>query len=49
MGATWRSTVSESEKEVKSEPPTGKYQVKNLYVDPATGKLVVEYEDTPAP
>jgi len=28
-------------------PPTGKYQVTNLYVDPDTGRLVVEYDDTP--
>ena len=28
-------------------PPTGKCQVTNLYVDPDTGRLVVEYDDTP--
>ena len=28
-----------------SAPPEGKCKVKNLYVDPATGKLVVEYDD----
>ena len=28
-------------------PPTGKCQVTNLYVDQSTGRLVVEYDDTP--
>jgi len=32
---------------IPSDPPAGKLQVKNLYVDPDTGKLEVEYEDTP--
>jgi len=32
---------------VPSDPPAGKLQVKNLFVDPDTGKLEVEYEDTP--
>jgi len=31
-----------------SSPPSGMCRVTNLYVDPATGKLVVEYDDTPA-
>ena len=30
-----------------SNPPVGKCVVSNLYVDPSTGKLSVEYEDTP--
>jgi hypothetical protein len=30
-----------------SSPPLGKYPVKNLYVDPDSGRLMVEYEDTP--
>lgn len=34
---------------VRSSPPPGKLRVINLYVDPTTGKLVVEYEDTPQP
>jgi hypothetical protein len=29
----------------KSTPPSGKRSVTNVYVDPATGKLVVEYDD----
>jgi len=32
---------------VASNPPTGYCKVTNFYVDPATGKLVVEYEDIP--
>ena len=32
---------------LKSDPPTGKYKVINLYVDPATGKLIIEYDDIP--
>lgn len=34
---------------VESLPPTGKFKVVNLYVDPDTGKCVVEYDDTPQP
>ena len=37
------------ETSVESKPPTGKYRVVNIYVDPEIGKSVVEYEDTPAP
>lgn len=29
---------------VLSDPPSGKYKVKNLYVEPDTGKLTIEYE-----
>jgi len=28
-------------------PPSGKCQVVNLYVDPSTGRLIVEYDDQP--
>jgi len=34
---------------VPSSPPSGKCRVINLYVDPATGKLVVEWDDIPEP
>jgi hypothetical protein len=34
---------------VESTPPSGKYPVKNLYVDPSTGRLTVEYDDIPEP
>lgn len=30
---------------VASIPPTGFYPVRNLYVDPRTGKLIVVYDD----
>ncbi len=32
---------------VLSVPPSGKCCVTNLYVDPETGKLVVEYDNVP--
>ena len=32
---------------INTTPPTDKYRVVNLYVDPSTGRLVVEYDDTP--
>jgi len=32
---------------IASEAPAGKYKVTNMYVDPATGTLTVEYDDTP--
>jgi len=34
---------------LQSSPPPGHYKVTNLYVDPATGKLVVQYDTTPTP
>lgn len=30
-----------------SSPPSGKCKVTNLYVDPDTGKLTVEYDNNP--
>ena len=33
--------------QVETNPPAGKYRVTNLYVDPVTGRLEVEYDDTP--
>lgn len=41
--------VEDPSLEVESKAPVGKYKVTNIYVDPATGKLVVEYDDTPQP
>ena len=32
---------------IVSAPPTTKCRVTNLYVDPDTGKLVIEYDDIP--
>lgn len=32
---------------IATVPPKGKSEVENLYVDPSTAKLTVEYEDTP--
>lgn len=29
------------------DPPEGSYKVTNIYVNPVTGKLHVEYEDIP--
>ena len=34
---------------VLSNPPKGKFLVKNLYIEPTTGKLIVEYDDVPQP
>jgi len=32
---------------IPSNPPSGKCKVVNIYVDPGTGKTVVEYDNTP--
>lgn len=32
---------------IRSMPPSGHYKVINIYVDSATGKLVVQYDDQP--
>lgn len=32
---------------IVSNPPEGKCKVVNLYVDPATGKLTIEWDDVP--
>jgi hypothetical protein len=32
---------------MESVPPTGKFKVTNLFVDPSTGRLTVEYDDEP--
>ena len=40
--------TTESGSGIPSTPTTGNYAVTNLYVDSATGRLVVEYDDTPA-
>ena len=37
------------EQPIFSAPPSGKYKVTQLYVDPATNTLVIEYDDTPVP
>ena len=34
-------------KMVKSIPPSGKCRVTNIYVDPVTQKVIVDYDDTP--
>ena len=28
-------------------PPVGKYRITNIYVDPDTGRVNIEYDDTP--
>lgn len=30
---------------VDSKPPVGKWKVSNIFVDPETGRLTVEYDD----
>ena len=32
---------------INSNPPVGKCKITNIYVDPITGKTIIEYEDTP--
>ena len=32
---------------LQSQPPSGYYRVKNIAVNPGTGKLWVQYDDTP--
>ena len=34
---------------ILGDPPPGYCKVKNFYVDPATGKLIAEFEDIPRP
>jgi hypothetical protein len=34
---------------IKSDPPSGKYKVINLFVDPSNGRLTIQYDDTPIP
>ena len=40
-------TLTEPGTEIKSNPPKGKCKVVNIYVNPDTGNVVVEYDDTP--
>lgn len=39
--------ITLTEPKIKSNPPKGMCKVINIYVDPVTGKTVVEYDDTP--
>ena len=32
-----------------SVPPSGMFRVVNIYINPNTGKLAVEYDNTPVP
>lgn len=47
--ATLTMKISEVifEKALVIDVPEGAHKVTNLYVDPSSGKLIVEYEDTP--
>jgi hypothetical protein len=41
-----KNEINGKERELlMSAPPEGKYPVKNLYIDPATRKLIIEYDD----
>ncbi len=42
-----RVLLLENGPEIKSEPPSGYYKVKGMYVNPANGKCVIQYDDTP--
>jgi len=32
---------------IASTPPVGSFKVVNIYVEPSTGKLTIEYDNTP--
>lgn len=34
-----------TDKKVSSDPPKGKHKTTNTFVDPATGRLVIEFDD----
>lgn len=36
-------------KTLHTAPPVGAYKVTNLFVDPLSGKLFVDYDDIPVP
>ena len=40
--------VSSSSTGIPSNPPEGHYKVTNMYINSQNGKLVVEFDDTPA-
>lgn len=41
--------AASTENAIKSTPPQASFKVTNIYVDPVTGRLITEYDDTPAP
>ena len=43
------ATATTAGEYIASAPPLGMHPVTNLYWDPATQKMVVEYDDTGAP
>lgn len=43
------SFTDETFKLIKSVPPSGMCRVYNIYVNPDTQKLIVDYETTPEP
>ena len=49
LSKRWNGTEWVDDTTITTMPPSGKYKVINLWVDPATGKLTVEYENTPVP
>lgn len=44
-----QAAVGGSTNKITSIAPSGHFRVTNIYVDSATGKLVTEYDNTPAP
>ena len=46
MGNIKYSNISKADG-VKSVAPAGKCRITNIYVDPETGRTVIEYEDVP--
>ncbi len=46
-GVGWIKTEGRLTFEILSVPPSGKCELVNLYINPDTGRLVVEWNDTP--
>jgi hypothetical protein len=44
-----KSAEKAVELHILSNPPSGKCKITNIYIDPVTGKTVVEYDTVPVP
>ena len=36
-----------TEETVSCQPPTGMFRVTNIFINPTTGKFIIQYDDTP--
>ena len=48
LGLKVHAALAQSSAGLSSDVPAGNFKVTKLYVNASTGKLVVEYDDTPA-